>query len=258
MTSGKELNSICYKHNPLVEVIARIDLVSPVQSIATELPKDFAKTVLLYFPIDEPKPAFSQELLMSSKELLTRKREFTEWNFFGRKKEKRLTITHEAFFIAYSHYENYETLRDEFKKISDSFFEHFPQAQPSRLGLRYINQLQFPGTNPLEWHEYITDDLLGMFSFGLENAKASRIFHNLEFLFDGFNLRFQFGIFNPDYPAPIRRRVFILDYDAYYKGLLEAPDITKALDSYHFQIQTLFERNITDTTRRKLNEQEKR
>jgi uncharacterized protein (TIGR04255 family) len=172
-----------------------------------------------------------------------------EWNFHGRNRDKRLTITPQAFFVAYKTYEAYENLRTEFVAMVEVFFSCFEQAQPSRLGLRYINQLDVPGENPLDWRRYINDKLLGLFSYAIQDAEPARIFHNFEAVFPNFNLRFQFGVHNPDYPAPIRRRLFILDYDAYFKGLLEPREISLYLDAYHHAIQALFEQSITDQLR---------
>jgi uncharacterized protein (TIGR04255 family) len=253
ITADTDLSTICYKKNFLKEVIARIDLVSPVEAIGKELPKTIAKAALKIFPIDEPKPAFTQEFLFSAQEMLTRKKEFTEWNFYGTSREKRLAITAQALFVTYLKYEKYEKFREEFCAIVDTFFATNKEAQPSRLGLRYIDELKLPGENPLDWNEYISPELLTMFGYKIEGAEASRIFHNLEFAFPNFHLRFQFGMHNPDHPAPIRQRVFVLDFDAYYKGLIEPGDISNALDAYHTQIQRLFERSITDKTREVLN-----
>jgi uncharacterized protein (TIGR04255 family) len=249
MSTQPDLVSICYKRNFLTEVIARIDFVSPLDAVAKELPKAFSKVALMHFPIDEPKPAFAQELLVSEKEIATRRQEFMEWNFHGRNRDKRLTLTPQAFFVTYKKYEAYENLRTEFVAVVEVFFSCFEQAQPSRLGLRYINQLDVPGENPLDWGRYVNDRLLGLFSYSVQDAEPARIFHNFEAVFRNFNLRFQFGLHNPDYPAPIRRRLFILDYDAYFNGLLEPREISSSLDVYHDAIQALFEQSITDQLR---------
>ncbi|MFC1548034.1 TIGR04255 family protein [Candidatus Neomarinimicrobiota bacterium] len=258
MVSTKELDSIRYVKNCLSEVIVRIDLVSPIAELDDSLPKDVSREALRRFPINEPKPIFTQEVLVSEKELQTRKHEFMEWNFFGKSREKRLALTRDAFFISYKHYDKYENLRDDFINVATSFFKDCPQAQPSRLGLRYINEfMDLPGSDVFDWREYIDESLLGLLAYKVEGSEPSRIFHNYETVFpEGFNLRFRFGIHNPDYPAPIRRRVFILDYDAHHKGLLEQADVPIALDNYHREIQRLFEKSITDRTRKVLNEKE--
>jgi uncharacterized protein (TIGR04255 family) len=249
MTSSDNSNSIHYKNNFLTQVIARVDLVSPIMSIARELPKDISKVALKYFPIDEPKPAFTQEILIGPKEFSTRKEDFTEWHFYGRNREKHLRIMPRTLLISYSKYEAYEGMQSEFVEIATEFFKAINQAQPSRLGLRYINEIDINDGDPLDWKKYIYPPLLGLFSFSVEDARPTRIFHNIESVFDDFNLRFQFGINNPDYPAPIRRKIFVLDYDAYHKGPIEPTEIFILLDKYHLRIQKMFESNITQDLR---------
>ncbi len=256
MSATNDLNSICYSRNFLTQVIARIDLVSPISSLAADLPKAVSKAALPHFPIPEPKPAVAHEMLVTPKETHTKKQEFTEWNFIGRNREKRLTLTQQSLVVAYQRYEKYETLRDEFRAISEVFFDEFPEAQPSRLGLRYVNEIELPTGDTLDWNELIDESLLGLFSFSIEGSQPARVFHNLEFVFDGFNLRFHFGVHNPDYPAPIRRKLFILDFDAYYQGLLESDDLPDTLDTFHAEIQKLFERTATDRFREVLHEED--
>ena len=253
----EENNSICYKNNFLKEVIVKIDLVSPISSIINELDNEIIKKSLESFPIDEPKKGFTQEVSFSPDELKTQRKEFTEWNFFGRSREKLLRISPSSFFISVYDYLNFVDLRNDFLKIHDIFFKVHKDTQPSRLGLRYINQfdLEKEISNPFEWKKYINSDLLGLFNFSVEDSKTSRIFHNLEFVFDEqFNLRFNFGLNNPDFPSPIKKKIFTLDYDAYYKGLLDIESIPDSLDKFHNSIQSLFEKNITDKMRGLLNE----
>ena len=70
MLTESTLDSICYKRNFLTEVITRIDLVSPLPNLEKELPKDISKVALVSFPIDEPKPAFTQDLIVSEKNII--------------------------------------------------------------------------------------------------------------------------------------------------------------------------------------------
>ncbi len=253
MDNEIDLNAICYNKNYLSEVIARIDLVSPLSSLEKEMPKEFSKIALEHFPIAEPKPVFTQELFVTQNELATRKKEFTEWNFHGESREKRLTVTPNAFFVTYKRYQKYENLREEFIALVEGFFRTFVDAQPKRIGLRYINELELDEENPLDWNEAISPEILGLLSYSVEGATPSRIFSTIEMVFNDFNMRFQFGIHNPDYPAPIRRKVFILDYDAYFQGLFENRDIASKLDCYHEAIQKMFERNIKAKIREAMN-----
>ena len=156
--------------------------------------------------------------------------------------------------MVHNRYERFELFKEEFCRVVEPLFNALPDTQASRIGLRFINHIVTPGTDPLNWQEYISHELLSVLEYRLDNAKPSRLLHNLEYAFDSFNLRFQYGIYNPDYPAPIRQRQFILDFDAYYRGLVDPQNIRTNMDIYHIQIQQLFERSVTDKLRGLMNE----
>ena len=254
MNTSDELTPICYSRNFLTEVIVRVDLVSPIEKLQSQLPKRISSRALKHFPIPEPQKKIQAQVHLAAGEVSTKHIEITEWNFYGQNRGKHLRFGPDAFWVKYSRYESYEKLRDEFREVTEAFFSEFDDAQPSRLGMRYINQIEIAGDNPLDWQEQIEDSLLGMFGYIVEDGKPTRIFNTYETAFDEFNLRFQFGVFNPDYPAPIRQRQFTLDYDAYFQGALEPSEIEENLDLFHSEIQKLFEKNITAKTREALNE----
>lgn len=70
-----------------------------------------------------------------------------------------------------------------------------------------------------------------------------------ELKYEDSSLKFQYGLFNPDYPANISKRTFLLDFDAYSNWILSKDEIINSLPVFHNRIQELFERSITDTTR---------
>lgn len=253
MRRRKDLSSICYKKNDLSEVVARVDFVSPVESLATSLPKRLSTIALRDFPTAEARPKVTQEVRLASDKISTRKSEFTEWQFHGREREKTLAIAPTAVLVRYTAYRTYEELRDQFIAFLASFFKAFPDAQPGRLGLRYINSIEWRHGHPLDWGDVIQSKLLALMSLRPTGAELTRVFHNIEFRFDDFQLRFQFGMHNPDYPAVIRRKLFILDLDAYYSGLQDASDLPRRLDAFHSRIQTIFEDSVTDKYRESLN-----
>jgi len=67
-------------------------------------------------------------------------------------------------------------------------------------------------------------------------------------------VRFQYGMHNPDYPSVIRRKQFILDYDAYREETQTGDELERNLMRFHSKIQELFEQSITDELRRIMNE----
>ena len=67
-----------------------------------------------------------------------------------------------------------------------------------------------------------------------------------------FMLRFQYGISNPDYPAPNKKQIFILDTDVYSVGLYSIADVTDVVNQYHEVAKDWFERAIKDNLRKKM------
>lgn len=255
------LENTLYNRNFLKRVILRIDFLAPFLDWAEALPAELSQDLLRQFPIAEPKPGFTQkfEMHLATKELQTARTDFTQWRFFGKNREKQLTLHPEFLAMEVTQYPRYETVRDEFLAICAAFFRAFPPdaPQPSRLGMRYINVFEGLGEDvPLiDWSGFFHPLLLEAFKFPPpeDHAMLSRVFHNIEFTFNEFSLRFQFGMHNPDYPAPLRRKSFVLDYDAYMQGALDKAGIGQLLDRFHAKIQEYFEISIREKTREALN-----
>ena len=62
-------------------------------------------------------------------------------------------------------------------------------------------------------------------------------------------MKVQSGFFNPDYPAPIKRNHFVLDFDAY----IDFPHLINNTEAYfkklHGTIESKFEELITEKLR---------
>lgn len=246
---------IHYRKNYLSEVIARVDFASPILEVKEKLPKNITSEALKNFPIQEPRKIIAQELRFSAREFGGKQSESMEWTFHGRKREKKLVINPNAVFVQYFQFDRYETFKDEFLSVISPFLESFSDAQLSRIGLRYINNFEFNEAEPLNWESYINSRLLGNLNFFEvhEKAQLSRMFNVLDVNTGDFNLRIQFGMINPDHPAPIRKKEFTLDFDAFYQGAQEGRELTEKLNQFHTKIQDMFERSITDTLREKMN-----
>ena len=249
-----DYSKICYKRNYLDKVIARIDFVNPMEDIGKTLPSRVGKAIRPIFPITEPQKTVHHELIISPDDkTIDKETQFTQWMFHGMEREKTLVLNPSFIVASYFKYDRYDTLKDEFEKIITSILLHYQDLQPSRLGLRYINTIKIGTAKPLNWKAYINAKLLSVIDFSSHPERISRAFHNLEHYFDNYNLRFQFGIHNSDYPQPIKKREFILDYDAYSNILTDPAEIIPTFDKFHSCIQIFFEQSITEKLRRHLN-----
>jgi len=245
---------IVYKKNYLTNVVARIDFISPLQDLNSKLPPEISKTALINFPINEPQKVVARQLQLTSKDFKQKEEEFTQWVFHGKDREKKLWISSSAVFVEYTKYVNYKGMRDQFIQVLQALFSVYGDAVCSRIGLRYVNNIVLEnGGDPLSWEDLLHEKLLSVLTFYPEKQYVARSFHNLDLNFSDYNLRYQFGIINPDYPAAVRQKSFILDLDAYYQGSLEHNTIEQNLDKFHDRIQEIFELSITTKMRELLN-----
>lgn len=251
--------NVCYKKNFLREVIARIDFLNPLYDLDSALPKGLSDAALRIFPITEPREAVEKEISLTPEGIASSEQRIKQWEFHGKDRNKKVTIGRQVFLVSYKHYQTYELLRSEFMTVFERLLDEFEgQVQPSRIGLRYVNAIETAedASNPLDWAAYINPKLLCAFDFPAENDRksVSRLITNFEVAFNDFSLRTILGMPNPDYPAPIRRKLFVLDFDAYTQTYVEPRGIGSLLDNFHESIQKYFELSITEGLRNKLNE----
>lgn len=248
--NNNNVNRRKYKKDFLKKVIVRVDFDTPLP-IATNGPaKSIYSTVKDRFPITEEKKVIGKELLIGPNATKERSIESKEWHYYGKNREKHLTISPNVMFIEYNKYEYYEMLREDFLSVSDALFNAYPKLQVKRLGLRYIDNIDIPEENPTEWDKYLKPELNTTFAIAEKKETISRAFHILEFNYGEDLLRFQFGMFNPDYPATIKKKIYTLDYDMYVAKLLDKTDIGETLDRFHKKINRSFEEIITDELRK--------
>ena len=244
-----------YKKNFLTNVIVRIGFAKPLD--IEVLPPEWRKVILKYFPIAEPKKfiEFYSEIKVVPKtkfEFETGE-EITEWNYYGKHREKRLVLQKSFLSITYTSHKRFEDLKSELLDIAGELFEVFSDIQINRLGLRYINEISLDETNFFDWEKYLNSNLLSFFNISENNDDIVRGLNNLVLNYGTMILNFHYGMHNPDYPAPIRKKIFVLDYDAYYTGLQDLKDIESNLSTCHEEIKTLFEKNIEDGLRDVMN-----
>lgn len=242
-------DSTCYTKTFLKDVILRIDFGSRVESLSRTLPQRIASAALNRFPLAEPQKAQLHGITLSPTTFQTSTQETMEWTYHGRNREKTLLVTPDFLAVTNSSYVSFESLSDDYTSVVDALFDSITDLSVSRVGLRYINILDIPGDDPLAWAEYVNEQMLGIVDMHSNAQVLTRVFHIVEFNYDGQQVKFQFGIANPDHPAPIKKRQFILDLDSHFVGAITREEIKPFIGAAHDKIQELFEDSITDRTR---------
>lgn len=239
----------CYKKPFLKEVILRIDFPSPLPGLEKTVPTNISNKVLKSFPIAEPQKAHAQEFQFSGADFQAKSSEIMRWIFHGKEREKTVIIEPNALIFTIRKYKTYEYFIEEINGIVAEFYQTYKELNASRVGLRYTNIVEPTDDDPLAWSEYINEGMLGIIDFHEEKNCITRAFHILEYNFDDQAIKYQFGIANPDFPAVVKRKQFVLDIDSYFNGAFEYHEVHECIEKSHEKIQEIFERSITEKTR---------
>ena len=177
------------------------------------------------------------------------------WIFSNREKTKNVEIDQESLVIEYVKYKNFTEFFQTIEFIFKKYIDLYDIKIINGLGLRYINQIKLETGNPLDWNNLINQSL---FFVSKKFVKAnyrnyiSRSMHLLEINEEEYKLRFQFGMHNSEYPSPINRKEFILDYDCISKEEMEIREVPNKVKMFNTIIYEWFESSIMNDLREEM------
>ncbi len=242
-----------YKKTFLENVIARIDFASPVEALNARVPKRFDEYALAIFPIKAPRKEIrvSEALLSKAGIQSTSEKLYGQWEYSDRKNENKMELVQTHMDLVFTKYRDYKDLKEVFTGLTEVLTAEVRDIVIKRFGLRFINNIVLNDKDTTaKWDKYLSKFLLSFLKIPEKSDELLRGFHILDIRRADFTLDFKYGLFNPDFPAPIKKRQFILDYDAFYNGLLDPKNIPSYLDAFHRAIYDLFEKCITNDLRK--------
>lgn len=239
-----------YKNDYLKQVIVRVDFDSELPILSDGPSSEVYDCVRKRFPLKEEKTIVGRELLISPDTTTSRNLEIKEWRYYGSDRLKNLVISPNYLIVEFNKYEHYEVLREDFLSVLDVLYKSYPSIMLKRLGLRYIDVIEWSSAQSKNWKKYLRPELSSIFSIATNEKDVSRAFHVLEFNYGKDFLRFQFGVFNPDYPAAIKNNEYTLDFDMYTNRLIEQSEVPNILDGFHDKLNQSFEEVITNELRK--------
>lgn len=243
-----------YKKTFLDKAIARVDFASGLP-IKESLPQSIAREAIRRFPISEPKKLILGKVEFSKAGDLSAKKidSQIEWNFHGKEREKTVCIASSWMWTIYKKYESFDVLKSDFIAVFNTLLECYEEnIVIKRLGLRYINRFRLSDGDPTDWSGFFERNMLPLPKIVTDREKLSRAFHTIELNFGDERLKVQYGMHNPDFPATIRSREFVLDLDAFYEGFQDSNQIEVNLQKFHDHIAAFFEECITNRLRKEM------
>lgn len=249
---------VCYKRSFLHQVIVRVDFMefipseslfseSVVKSIMTNFTSVGMRQIMRYRDVSVV--LNTKDTQTSSKSQEGFQQEFSNMD------RNKLIISNRFIILEINKYTSYENLYKLFSPVLKAILGVL-QINSIRTGIRYINIID---NNVIR----LTKSLFNTSVSHLVNTDLSKKKNRVscirsmcmnEYQVDDMRLNFRYGMFNPEYPSPMRSAQFVLDFDCYCESLLTGHDaIMSHIDEGHNSIQYLFENAITDNLRKAMN-----
>jgi uncharacterized protein (TIGR04255 family) len=237
-----------YKRNFLKQVLVRVDFQRALADYEKGLYPKAEKIISKTFPIPvefkRKQQSFEANSMGQFKANLI---EQPLWTYYSRSKQKLTRIEPTDFYIQYDKYNSFDTLKKDFRLIFDSLISNYGELNITRIGLRYIDEIKIKRKeNVFDWKGYLNPKLFSILSMPDKKDRnfISRAFSNLEFNFGDHNLTLKYGMFNPDHPSPIKKKVFVIDSDAYKRDNIKDAEACNTLDVLHDKISNMFENKL--------------
>lgn len=255
----KDFNSIKYENSFLNQVIIRVDFLQFLQTdklfcenIEKEILKEFPRrgidqkirfnTINVVIDPNEINPPNAQ------KESL----EGIQREYY--KGKNKLILSNKCIVYEINEYDTFDVHFQIFQTILFALFskQRFTSA---RIGIRYINL--FPTERIKLRKNMFSPEISATFNAkDFVSDKGSLLIRSMtlnEYQVSNMTLNFRYGMFNPDYPNPLNKDSFSLDYDCFTTEPLETTDfILDSIKKGHDAIQELFEASISDSLRKVL------
>ena len=253
-TSNYMSNANEYKNNFLTNIIFRLDFPQ-ISDYNRDNLKKFRELIKSYFPILEEPPmkVFEISNLGEDKKIDLKTSDIIKWNFWSKDKKMLASIEQNSLTFEIIGYEKFEKIYELIEFLIDKLETIFSTIISIRIGLRYINQIKLDEEDPLNFKDYIKDNLISQIDF-FETSLPIRVISSIEISNENQNLIFKFGIPNSTYPNGIINKEFVLDYDCYTNDSLDKEEILERIKIFKETIVQTFEESIKDKLREKMKE----
>ncbi len=175
--------------------------------------------------------------------------EFLTW-VFTNKSGKYIRLNGEELILGYSGevYSSFDDFLKDVKLVTEAL-KQYKLPQIKSIGLRYINQIRVDDKN--KWSQYINPNL-HLINGAFNEDELIQSINKTNLKIQDYDLIFQFGQFNPEYPNISSKKDFVLDYDCILVDDEPFENIFINLNKMHEIIYNRFESDIMDGLREKM------
>ncbi len=224
----------------LKKVIFKLNFLGGIK-LSQKVLDSFKRTFLDDFPKIVPQDRISLEMAVDLSQKITKEKKVKVYSFLNETENNSITLEPEAITLEINNYSNYEEFRSYIQKAIAEFEKDDSSIKVSRIGLRYINQIIISEGNPFELSALIKEPLICAINFIGQREELSRLMGVIELNKSDYFVKFQYGWFNSEFPNPIAKKEFLLDYDCYSNYETDLSSILSNVETYHTAIKELFD-----------------
>jgi uncharacterized protein (TIGR04255 family) len=148
-----------------------------------------------------------------------------------------IKVTHQSFLMAFTRYTNFEDLKVAVLDPTEQFCSTFEIESFTRLGLRYVNEIVLPSSEPSSLLKYVRP-IIDLNRFPVELTPQFAV-----------ELHTQYG----GHLVTVRtalllggRRTYILDIDCHTSAITASKTYADLLDKFHDGAQRMFLEHVTE------------
>ena len=243
----QDLERVKYSKNFLSNVIFRLDY-HPILVLREKISPQFQESVRVHMPLLQEQKGFEYRAEIKDGAPEGNAVPLSSWILLDKEERFKLTLNYSFLAIEDARYSSLEDYLKTIQLVTQAFLASYEKPEFTRIGLRYVNTINLENGNPLDWSEYIADYLTCSLDGLVHNKQyLSRTMGQYVLNPGDHQIVWNYGIFNPEYPAKISRRQYILDYDCYSQDV--SSDITQQVRDFNVAILALFESSIREPLR---------
>lgn len=240
-----------YKKDYITNFIIRFDYNDINESILEELQTIFEKQYK--FVINETRMVETGKIKVDFKnkeseiESAGMKKEFLLFNI---ERTERLKFSKDTFIYETIKYTSYDEIKDKVREFVDIVNKNGNEEVFNRIGMRYINNIELPFTKKEEifdWTDYIDEKIWNNNQFlDIKNILQKITVQEFKSKNEDSNVifRLQTGIPNPNKPAEIINKRFLIDIDGYTMNIEKMNKALNKLQDIHDELSEIFDKCI--------------
>lgn len=246
------INQPCYERDFLTLVVLRVDF-PPIAVVPDAVESPFTAAVKDRFPHASSSPIREMTFSLAEGQPEISHADHGLLWVYRRTVDGTCNVSlgHGFLTIEYgpADYSGYDDLYSEFSVLLLSLQRTLKVKEFSRVGLRYVNEIRLPG-RATDWTDVIHPSLAAAaFARPINGGRLQRSMHQISEIHDENQLILSYGLPNPDYPAALVQRHFVLDIDCSRSGAIPTAEVLESIGELNDLASRTFESSIGDELR---------